>query len=277
MTLVEQSQSQKEVTVNQALTRIDAFINNGAKSRTTSTPPGSPTSGDIYIIPVSATGDWTGQDGKLAYYDQSWKFIIPNEGSTLWVNDENVAYIYDGSSWMASVGVAKKTLWIPAANMRPSITNGCSALAQVEIAAGQPDMVTLGFDPSTEQYAQFSIAFRKGWDEGTVTAVFYWSHPATATNFTTVWGIQGVACSNSDAMGVSFGTAQTVTDSGNTTNDIYISAETSSITIGGTPTVGDICFFRVYRKAADAADNLAVSARLHGIKLFYTVNSYSDA
>ena len=100
MTLVEQSQAQKEITVNQALTRVDAFLNNGAKSQSTSTPPGSPASGDLYIVGSSPTGAWTGQAGKLAYYDQGWYFVVPNEGAVLWVNDEDVAYSYNGTSWI---------------------------------------------------------------------------------------------------------------------------------------------------------------------------------
>ena len=276
MTLVEQSQAQKEITVNQALTRIDALMNTGAKSRATNTPPGSPASGDVYIVGSSPMGAWAGHAGKIGYFDQTWKFITPNEGAAFWVNDENIFYIFDGTSWVAAAGTVRKTLWVSAAQMRPSTTNGCSGLAQVEISAGQPDLVTLGFDASTEQYAQFPVAFRKGWDEGTVSAVIYWSHPSTTTNFGVVWGLQGVACSNDDAVGGAFGTAQTVTDTGGTTNDIYVTAATPAITIAGTPAEDDVCFFRIYRKAADAADTLAVSARLHGIKLFYTVNSYGD-
>lgn len=102
ITLVEQSQAQKEVTVNQALTRLDAVLNSGAKSRTTSTPPGSPVSGDLYIVGASPTGAWSWQAGKLAYYDQIWRFITPNEGMTLWVNDEDLIYTYNGSAWAAS-------------------------------------------------------------------------------------------------------------------------------------------------------------------------------
>ena len=281
ITLVEQAQSQKEVTVNAALIRLDALLNTGAKSRTTNAPPGGPSSGDLYIVGASPTGSWSGQAGKLAYYDQIWKFITPNEGMTLWVSDEDKIYTFDNTNWIISnstaLSSAKQTLWIPAASMRPSTTNGCSSLNQLEIAANQPEILSLDFDPGTEQYAQFSVAFRKSWDEGTVTASFSWSHSATSTNFGVVWGIQGVACSDDDAMGASFGTAQTVTDTGGTTNDIYVTSETSAVTIGGSPAEGDVCFFRVYRKAADASDNLAVAARLHGIKLFYTINNLSDA
>lgn len=103
VTLVEQSQAQKEVTVNTALSRIDAILNTGAKSRTTSAPPGSPMNGDVYIIGPSPTGVWSGLAGSISYYDAGWKFITPHEGMSLWVNDEDVIYIYDGATWQSQV------------------------------------------------------------------------------------------------------------------------------------------------------------------------------
>ena len=45
----------------------------------------------------------------------------------------------------------------------------------------------------------------------------------------------------------------------------------------GCGTSGDTIFFRVYRKAADAADTLAIVARLHGVDLFITTNAENDA
>jgi GH24 family phage-related lysozyme (muramidase) len=103
ITLVEQAQAQKEVTVNQALTRIDSILNAGVISRGVSTPPGSPASGDLYIVAASPTGAWSGQTNKLAYYDQIWRFITPHEGISLWVNDEDRIYTYDGTSWIANI------------------------------------------------------------------------------------------------------------------------------------------------------------------------------
>lgn len=102
ITLVEQAQAQKEVTVNQAFARIDAILNSGAKSRVLATPPVSPASGDLYIIAASPTGDWSAQAGKLTYFDGIWRFITPIEGMTLWVNDENLIYSYDGAAWVLS-------------------------------------------------------------------------------------------------------------------------------------------------------------------------------
>lgn len=99
LTLVEQSQSQKEVTVNEAFTRIDALMNSGVIDKDLSTPPGSPSAGDVYIVGSSATGDWSGEDDNIAYFDQIWRFVTPNEGMTLWVNDEDDLYSWDGNAW----------------------------------------------------------------------------------------------------------------------------------------------------------------------------------
>ncbi len=102
ITLVEQSQAQKEVTVNAAIVKIDAVLNRGAIDKDIATPPASPAAGDVYIIAASATGDWAGQDGNIAYFEQIWKFITPNEGFSIWVNDEDKTYIWDGTDWITT-------------------------------------------------------------------------------------------------------------------------------------------------------------------------------
>ena len=68
-----------------------------------------------------------------------------------------------------------------------------------------------------------------------------------------------------------------VTDTGGTANRLYVSPETPAMTVAGTPADGDTVFFRVYRKAADAADTLAIVSRLHGVDLFITTNAENDA
>jgi hypothetical protein len=100
MTLVETAQSQKEVTVNEALTRIDAILNCGAIALT-NTPPGSPLAGNVYILRSAPTGVWNGQANKIAYYTTVWNFITPLEGMSLWVNNEDCEYFYNGSAWVA--------------------------------------------------------------------------------------------------------------------------------------------------------------------------------
>lgn len=104
--LVEQNQSQKEVTVNQALVAIDALLNTGAIDKDLATPPGSPSAGDVYIVATSGTGDWSGKDGQIAYYFGGWQFIVPNEGMLLWVNDEDLLYAHNGADWVLAESIS---------------------------------------------------------------------------------------------------------------------------------------------------------------------------
>ncbi len=543
--LVAQNQSQKEVTINSAISALDALLNCGAADRALDTPPGSPDEGDVYIIGSSPTDEWTGQGNNIAYYNNGWRFIAPNEGMSLWVNDEDARYVWDGAAWTnntisaiddlsdvtltsaanhdfmiyngsswvnqvpatarSSLGLGtlatqsgtfsgtssgtntgdqtsvsgnagtatalqtaraiygnnfdgsaaltqiiastyggtgngftkfsgaassektyglpnascniltdnsvvtvaqggsgaatltgilkgngtsafsvatagtdyaagtsalatgilksttstgaltiavagdfptlnqnttgsaatltttraiygnnfdgsaaltqviastyggtgngftkfsgpatsektmtlpnanatlkyagKETIWVPAAAIRPSATGGCASIATIATSANQPDIQSLDFDTTTQEYAQFAVAFPKSWNESTVTAQFFWSHASTSTNFGVVWNLQGVAMSDDDAIAAAYGTAQQVVDTGGTTNDQYVTAETSAITIAGTPAEGDLINFRVSRVTGDGSDNMAIDARLMGIKLYFTTDAGSD-
>lgn len=168
-----------------------------------------------------------------------------------------------------------ETAWVPALAMVPRTTNGPS-VGTVEMTTNKNMLKTLDFDAATAEYAQFHVKMPKSWDEGTVTAAFVWSHAATTTNFGVVWGLQGVAVSDDDAGDVAFGTAQTGTDTGGTTNDFYTSPTTSAITIAGTPAANDYVMFQVYRSVSDGSDTMAIDARLSGIQLYYRCDAPTD-
>jgi hypothetical protein len=173
------------------------------------------------------------------------------------------------------LGIGKQTVWIPAGSMTARTTSGAVS-GTVETTTNKVMIRTLDFDAAAAEYAQFHVQMPKGWNEGTVSAVFVWSHAATATNFGVVWGIQAVALSDDDALDAAFGAAQTVTDTGGTTNDLYRSTESAAVTIGGTPAENDVVVFQVYRDATSGSDTLAIDARLHGVVLFYTTNANTD-
>jgi hypothetical protein len=113
----------------------------------------------------------------------------------------------------------------------------------------------------------------KSWNEGTVTFQAVWSHPSTTTNFGVVWDLQAVALSNDDAMATAYGTAQTSTDTGGTTDDQYVSPESSAITVGGSPAAEDLLHFRVSRVTGNGSDTMAVDARLMAILLYITAGA----
>lgn len=138
VTLVEQAQAQKEVTVNEALARIDAMLNTGAIDKDLTTPPGSPSEGDVYLVAASATGDWSGHDGDIAYFDQNWRFITPRAGVNLWLNDEGRRYTYDGSAWSASEGPDLKAYSYATATNASSGTS-----ADIDLSSGNIHNLTL--------------------------------------------------------------------------------------------------------------------------------------
>lgn len=105
ITLVEQSQSQKEVTVNDAIKLLDSILNTGVIDKDLTAPPGSPAAGDVYIPASGATGAWAGKDNQVAWYDSGWRFLVPKEGLTLWVKDEDKLYSWTGAAWVSTVEV----------------------------------------------------------------------------------------------------------------------------------------------------------------------------
>lgn len=250
-----------------------------------STQPGSPTDGDCYIIGAAPSGaQWSAftEDDIAVYRSGTWYAIAPPQGLLKYNENDSNVYLFDAGWAIFSGGgggstQGKQSIPIVAASIRPSLTAGCQTLTPLNLGSGQPDISTLDFDASTIEYAQFSIPMPKKWNAGTITARFRWSHAATSTNFGVVWGIQAVAFGDDDAMATSFGTAQTVTDTGGTTNDLYVSAETSAMTIAGTPAKEDSVYFRVYRDATNGSDTLAIDARLHSVEIFVTTDADTDA
>ncbi|TXH54691.1 MAG: hypothetical protein E6Q97_10290 [Desulfurellales bacterium] len=171
------------------------------------------------------------------------------------------------------VGVGKQTVWVPAGAMVARTTNG-AASGTTESTTNKVMNKTLDFDTTTQEFAQFAIAFPKGWNEGTVTFIPYWT--AASGSGGVVWGLAGVALSDDDAIDTAFGTAQTSTDTLITAVDVHVGPESSAITIAGTPAAGDIVYFQVNRTVSDGSDTLGVDAKLIGIKLIYTIDTVID-
>lgn len=170
----------------------------------------------------------------------------------------------------------KETIFVPAGAMTARTTNGAAA-GTVESATNKVMLKTLDFDAGTDEYAQFAVRMPKSWDEGTITAAFLWTANSTSTN-SVIWGIQGVALSDNDAIDTAFGAAQTVTDAnGSSAYTERISGATAAVTIGNTPAAEDWVVFQVYRDAAAGGDTLAADALLLGVTLYYTTDSTNDA
>ena len=177
----------------------------------------------------------------------------------------------------AAVKIAgKETMWVPAAAMYAATTNGADG-EQVETTATRPDMKVFDFDASTKQYTQFTVAMPKSWNLGTVTYQVFWA-PSTTNTGNCIFGLQGVACGDSDTIDVAFGTAIEVTDAGiGTVEDQQVTAESSAMTIAGSPADDQQTYFQLYRDAADGSDTFTGESRVLGVKIFYTTDAANDA
>lgn len=174
------------------------------------------------------------------------------------------------------VGVGKQTVWVPAVAMIPrtDTSGGGPATTTTTATTNKNVLKTLDFDTTTQEFAQFTVAFPKGWDLGTVTFIPYWKAGSGSGGVT--WGVAGLATSDNDTIDTAFGTAQTSADTFISATVLHVGPESSAITIAGTPAVGDLVEFQVNRTVADANDTLGVDAQLVGIKLIYTINANVD-
>ena len=170
--------------------------------------------------------------------------------------------------------VGKQTMWVPATAMNPTVSNGCSAITAVETTSGRPDLQVLDFDKDSDEFAQFSVAFPKAWNAGTVTFQVYWAGIAATSDVD--WMVDAVAVSNNTTIDVAYGTAVVVTDNAQgAVEELNVSAESGALTIAGSPGDDEVVFFRIGRDVS--GDAMAGDARLLGVKIFFTTDALTDA
>ena len=165
-------------------------------------------------------------------------------------------------------GGGSTNLWLAASQWIPRTTTG-AGIDSRELTTNNYD--ELLFDAGTAEYAQALVVMPSNYNNGTLTARFYWTGSgALDTTDDVVWGFQGVAVANDDALGVSMGTAVTVADTVITINDMMISSATTFATMGGTPAANKPLLLQVYRDAANAGDTYGHDARLLGVEIGFT-------
>ena len=159
--------------------------------------------------------------------------------------------------------------------MYGATTNPADA-QQVETTATRPDMKVLDFDKDTDEFAQFSIAMPKSWNEGTLTYQVYWTPGSTNTG-DCIFGLQAVACADNDTIDVAYGTAVNVTDAGiGAVEDQQISSESGAVTVAGSPAAGELMYFQLFRDANAGGDTFTADARVLGVKIFFTTDAAND-
>lgn len=88
-------------------------------------PPGSPTNGQRYLIIATASGAWEGKENQIAQYvTNAWQYTTPTEGMCAYVDDEDLLYIFNGTSWVPINNYALGSSEPPAVSSSTSGTAG---------------------------------------------------------------------------------------------------------------------------------------------------------
>ena len=99
---LQAGQMQKHVTLNDALTRLDALVQCAVVSRSVTEQPEAPDEGALYIVPDGATGvAWSAMaPGGLARFEaDGWTTITPPPGMRAFVLDEQRLIVWGDEGW----------------------------------------------------------------------------------------------------------------------------------------------------------------------------------
>jgi len=215
-----------------------------------------------------------GTDGNLITYDASGDPAAVATGSSGQVLTSAGAGA--APTFQTAPPIGLHTIWMPAVAMRPTSSNGCATITDVETTSGRPDLQVLDFDTSSDEHAQFQVGFPKSWNEGTVTFRVFWTSTATDTDGV-AWGLQGVSVANDGTIDVAYGTAVVVTDDNiSAAEDCLVTATSGAVTIASAA-ADTLTFFRIFRDISDGNDDMAEDARLIGVQIFFTTDAVNDA
>ena len=101
------AQAQKHVTHNEALRRLDAFVQLVLESVTATAPPGTPPEGGRWFVPAGASGAFAGQAGRIAAFEAgAFDFLAPAPGFLAFVKDEGRLALFDGTAWVSPLAAS---------------------------------------------------------------------------------------------------------------------------------------------------------------------------
>lgn len=98
--MVQPGQAQKEMTLNEALMRIDLLCQASVVEPPRDQPPATPQPGRCWIVGTAPAGDWAGQAGSVAGWTPGgWRFVLPHEGLSVWIESESLPARFVGGAW----------------------------------------------------------------------------------------------------------------------------------------------------------------------------------
>lgn len=177
----------------------------------------------------------------------------------------------------ANTVIGLHTLWVPAKDFDPTVSNGCASIAVAETTAGRADMKYLAFDGlGANEHAQASIIFPKSREIGvTISFRIHWT--GAAGSGTVEWTVKVLLYDNSASFDVAFPVEVTATDTLSTAEDHH-SITTGSFNLtqaaGGDSSGTQMAIIEISRDSG--SDSNQSDAHFLGLQIYYTVDSGED-
>jgi hypothetical protein len=262
-----------DISITGGVWSIDAGVVSYAKMQNVSATQrilGRNTAGAGIVEEVTETQalDWIGATrGQILYRGASaWLPLSPGTAGQLLQTGGAGA----DPSWITNPNVGKQTIYVPASAMQSKASAGAQSTTRTINSITVPVMA---FDTTTQEGVQFSVAFPKSWNAGTITFQFFWV--AVASSGTAQLDLKGGCFADNISINITgLGTAVGVSDTWQNTDRVHVSAESAAITLSNAA-ADTVAFFDLVRNVA--TDTMGVDLELIGIKFFYTTNAGNDA
>ena len=109
--LLAAGQAQKEMTVNETLSILDAVLAAAVEEPPRNSPPANPASGACYIVGAAPSGEWTGCPHHLAVFTAGgWRLIGPVEGMIALVKPSGLSACFINGAWQIGSVVGSKLM-----------------------------------------------------------------------------------------------------------------------------------------------------------------------
>ena len=149
-------------------------------------------------------------------------------------------------------------------------TNGATAGSKIELGTNKQNLNNYpSFGTASKSYVEWDAMMPGDYGAGAITAEFVWTSPGTALG-TVIWGLQGRAYADGNAIDQAWGTAQEISDVNQCSYTENIAPASASITLAGAPTAGCSVRFRAYRDGTVATNSLGTVALLKLVRVTYT-------
>lgn len=108
MPLLMPGQAQKEITHNEALTKMDMLLHPCINGFALNAPPAALELGECWIVGAAPQGEWLGKAHSIACWTEGgWRFVQPFRGLLVSQTDDGMFIRWDGESWVTGQVIAE--------------------------------------------------------------------------------------------------------------------------------------------------------------------------